>query len=168
MASRLSARQQAFKNCVRHWRWWASARHLAVTAVAKIDKSAAQNAEPPLPQGLLAQLASQQLISPYHVLSVWSYVCRNVFLCGDVASAPTAVLLSGSLMRIFTAAGHSSMFHSFMHKFHVDNKTLSIFGWKEAFGDINLEIFHQAVVKAASSWPSSLLTLFLSMLADMR
>ena len=160
---RLSVKRMAQRDCVQHWRWWAAARHLRVSR----DIGLSPGTEMISLRQPQADLATICRIEPYHAISCWSHLCRSVCLCGDTQNASAAILVTRSLMRMFKAADHSHIFTDFMHKFHIENKAMSIFGWREAFSGVDPEVFHLAAVKAVSCWPTSLLVFFLSIIQDL-
>ena len=115
-------------------------------------------------QQVLDKLSAVPVMSPYDLLCPWSFLFRAVWLCNEVHKAPLAIFLSGQLLRAFKSVGQGEQLMQFMHKVRSENKGMSLFGWQEAFRDIDVHALDKAVKDCAVFWPRSLLIYFVEML----
>ena len=158
--SRLAAQKARARRCCRRWIWWANARALA----QHTPKETAEECKTLSTKQLVARVHALPSIQPYALLSSWSYLHRAVWICGDAQVAPATVLLCRQLMAAFGLASQGRELGSFMHKFRSENRGLSLFGWQEAFPELDPLEFDSAVKCCAQAWPRGLIIFMLSML----
>jgi hypothetical protein len=158
--SRLASKKAVARRCCRRWIWWANSNSLAKHTGGEF----ARECESLSTRQLVARIHALPSIQPYALLSTWSYLYRAVRLCDDSQIAPTTIFLSGQLMAAFKSASHGQELGSFMHKFRYENGALTLYGWQEAFLEMDPQQFDLAVKSCARFWPRSLLVFLLSML----